>query len=59
KVGGVNLNRCPRLLDQFSLLAKIANDDAVNQKKRGAPEFFASKLAPTTDQLYLLHRCKP
>ncbi|AZE58678.1 hypothetical protein C4K02_0284 [Pseudomonas synxantha] len=41
------------------MLAKIANDDAVNQKKRGAFEFFASTLAPTTDQLCPLHRCKP
>ncbi|ASV37988.1 hypothetical protein CI807_17970 [Pseudomonas sp. NS1(2017)] len=30
-----------------SLLAKIANDNACNQHKRGALEFFASKLAPT------------
>ena len=27
--------------------AKIVNDDAGLQKKRGASEFFASKLAPT------------
>ncbi|POM13668.1 hypothetical protein CUU62_19085 [Pseudomonas sp. WP001] len=30
-----------------SLLAKIANDNAGNQIKRGALGFFASKLAPT------------
>ena len=33
-----------------SLLAKIANDDAGNQAKRGGLRFFASKLAPTQIQ---------
>ncbi|NMX26822.1 hypothetical protein HBO14_09815 [Pseudomonas sp. WS 5406] len=32
-----------------SLLAKIANDNAGQQIKRGAFAFFASKLAPTGD----------
>ena len=43
----MNLNRCPRLLDQFKMLAKDVNDDAGMLRVRGALRFFASKLAPT------------
>ncbi|POM12193.1 hypothetical protein CUU62_09715 [Pseudomonas sp. WP001] len=40
------------------MLAKIVNDDAVNQKKPGVLEFFPSKLAPTIERLRLLNHCQ-
>ncbi|RYF51578.1 hypothetical protein PspCFBP13528_07485 [Pseudomonas sp. CFBP13528] len=40
------------------MLAKIVNDDAVNQKERGVLEFFASKLAHTIEQFRLLNHCQ-